>query len=101
MGIRARSALGWLAIVLALVALTSWIVFPVLTMTYRETYPVADTWAIPAIATALVDMAAILSLVSVWLRHERSVLSIMMLVVTMLAGLFFTFLVVGEAIDGA
>ncbi|NUQ36439.1 MAG: hypothetical protein HUU23_01320 [Caldilineales bacterium] len=55
----------------------------------------------PAIATTLVDVAAILSLVTVWLRHERSVLSIMTLVVTMLAGLFFTSIVVGEAIGGA
>ncbi len=96
-----RSALGWIAIVLALVALASWVVFPVLTMTYRETYPVVDTWVMPAIATTLVDVAAILSLVTVWLRHERSVLSIMTLVVTMLAGLFFTSIVVGEAIGGA
>jgi hypothetical protein len=54
----------------------------------------------PAVATTLVDAAAILSLLTVWLRRERSVLCIAMLVVTMLAGLFFTFMVVGEAIGG-
>jgi uncharacterized membrane protein YvlD (DUF360 family) len=96
-----RSALGWIAIVLALVALASWVVFPVLTMAYRERYPVVDTWVMPAIATTLVDAAAILSLVTVWLRRERSVLNILTLVVTMLAGLFFTFMVVGEAIGSA
>jgi hypothetical protein len=47
------------------------------------------------------DAAAILSLVTVWLRRERSVLSIVTLVVTMLAGLFFTFMVVGETIGSA
>ena len=96
-----RSALGWIAIALALVALASWVVFPMLTMAYRETYPVVDTWVMPAIATALVDAAAILSLVSVCLRRERSVLSIVALVVTVLAGVFFTFIVVGQAISGA
>jgi len=50
-----RSALGWIAIVLALVALASWVVFPVLTMAYREIYPVVDSWVMPAIATTLVD----------------------------------------------
>jgi hypothetical protein len=61
---------------------------------------VVDTWVMPAVATTFVDAAAILSLVTVWLRRERSVLCIAMLVVTMLAGLFFTFMVVGEAIGG-
>jgi len=93
-----RSTLGWIAIVFGLVALASWVVFPLLTMAYRERYPVVDTWIMPAIATTLVDAAAILSLVTVWLRRERSVLSIVTLVVTMLAGLFFTFMVVGETI---
>ena len=96
-----RSALGWIAIALALVALASWVVFPMLTKAYRETYPVVDTWVMPSIAMALVDAAAILSLVSVWFRRERALLSIVMLVITVLAGLFFTFIVVGEAIGGA
>jgi hypothetical protein len=96
-----RTALGWTAIALALVAFASWIVFPMLTMAYREKYPVVDTWVMPAIATALVDAAAILSLATVWLRHEHAVLSLVTLVVTMLAGLFVTLIVVGEAIGGA
>jgi hypothetical protein len=91
------------------VALASLVVFPVLTMAYREKYPVVDTWVMPAVATTLMDAAAILSLVTVWLRRERSVLSIVTrsvlsivtLVVTMLAGLFFTFMVVGETIGSA
>jgi hypothetical protein len=95
-----RTALGWTATGLALVAFASWIVFPMLTVAYREIYPVVDTWVMPAIATTLVDAAAILSLVAVWLRRERAVLSLLTLVATMLAGLFFTFIVVGETISG-
>lgn len=60
-----------------------------------------DTGVLPAIATILMDTAAILSLVTVWLRHERSILNIVTLVVTMLAGLFFTFVIVGQGIGGA
>lgn len=96
-----RSTLSWIAIALGLVALASWVIFPVLTMAYRERYPVVDTWVMPAIATILVDVAAILNLVTVWFRRERSLLSIVTLVVTILAGLFFTFMVVGEAIGSA
>ena len=95
-----KSTLSWTAIALALVALASWVVFPLITIAYRETYPVVDTWIMPAIASVLVDAAAILCLGTVWLRRERSVLSIVVLVVTVLAGLFFTFIVVGEAIGG-
>jgi len=95
-----RLSFGWITIVIALVALAPWVVFPMLTMAYREKYPLVDSWVMPAIATALVDAAAILSLVAVWLRRERSVLNIATLVITMLAGLFFTFMVVGEAIGG-
>ena len=96
-----RSTLSWIAIALGLVALASWVIFPVLTMAYRERYPVVDTWVMPALATTLVDVAAILNLVTVWFRRERSLLSIVTLVVTILAGLFFTFMVVGEAIGSA
>jgi hypothetical protein len=96
-----RSTFSWIAIALGLVALASWVVFPVLTMAYRERYPVVDTWVMPALATTLVDVAAILNLVTVWFRRERSLLSIVILVVTILAGLFFTFMVVGEAIGSA
>jgi len=96
-----RSTFSWIAIALGLVALASWIIFPVLTMAYRERYPVVDTWFMPALATTLVDVAAILNLVTVWFRRERSLLSIVTLVVTILAGLFFTFMVVGEAIGSA
>jgi hypothetical protein len=95
-----RSGLGWTAIILALVALAAWVVFPVITTAYREKYPLVDTWVMPAIATVLVDAAAILSLAAVWRRRDRSVLNIIILVVTMLAGLFFTAMVVGEGITG-
>jgi hypothetical protein len=95
-----RSALGWITIVLSLVALASWLVFPLLTMAYRAKYPLVDSWVMPALATTLVDAAAVLNLVTVLLRRERSGLSIVTLVVALLAGLFFTFMVVGEAIGG-
>jgi hypothetical protein len=99
--IRPQSAQGWIAIGLGLVALCSWVIFPMVTIAYRETYPVVDTWVMPAIATTLVDVAAVLSVATVWLRRERSILSIVILVITSLAGLFFTVLVLGEAIGSA
>lgn len=100
-GLWPRTTLGWWAVALAIVALVCVPLFPVLTMTLRDTYPVVDTWVMPVVLMALLDAAAVLSLLAVWLRHERSVLSIAALAVTLLSGLFFTFMVVGEAIGGA
>ena len=54
----------------------------------------------PTVATALVDAAAVVSLVAVWPRHERSVLNLVTLFIAMLAAIFFTLIVVGEAIGG-
>ncbi|MGA9191432.1 MAG: hypothetical protein WBZ24_06860 [Anaerolineales bacterium] len=95
-----HSSLGWITIIVTGIALASWLVFPQLTMAYRETYPIVDSWVMPALATTLVDVAAVLNLVTVLFRGERSVLSLATLAVTVLAGLFLTFLVVGEAIAG-
>jgi len=95
-----HSSLGWITIIVTGIALASWLVFPQLTMAYRETYPIVDSWVMPALATTLVDVAAVLNLVTVLLRRERSALNIVVLTITMLAGFFLTFLVVGEAIAG-
>ena len=93
-----RTGLGWAAIFIALVAIASWVAFPFITMAYRSTYPLVDSWIMPAIATGLVDLAAIVSLAAVLARRERSILSLVTLVVTALAGVGFTITVVGEAI---
>jgi hypothetical protein len=100
-GLWPRTALGRAGIVAAVVGLASWVVLPVVTTMFRDTYPVVDTWVMPAIATTLIDVAAVLNLVAVWLRRERSLLSILALAITLLAALFFTFMVVGETIAGA
>lgn len=93
-----RAPLGWTGLALGIAALSSWVLFPLISIAYRERYPVVDTWVMPAIATTLVDGAAIVNGLALWFRRERSVLNWVMMVVTTLAGLFFTFLVVGEAL---
>ncbi|PKQ20098.1 MAG: hypothetical protein CVT66_06430, partial [Actinobacteria bacterium HGW-Actinobacteria-6] len=52
------SPLGWWAIGLAVLGLGSWIVLPMITIAFRETYPVTDTWVMPAILLVLTDVAA-------------------------------------------
>ena len=100
-GIWPSTRLGWTAVVLTFVALGSWIVFPLLTVAYKDTYPVLDTWVLPVVAAAFMDAAAVASLLAVRLRGERSVMSIAALTVSLLAGVFVTISVVGGAFGGS
>jgi cytochrome c biogenesis factor len=83
---------------MAAAAVAAFIGFPLITMAYRSAYPIVDTWVIPAAMTVLVDAAAILSVLAVWRGRERSVLSILTLVLSVLTALFTTMMVVGESI---
>ena len=85
----------------SVVAVASWIVLPVVTTLFRDTYPVTDTWVMPAIGTVLVDIAAILSVWCIWRVRERSVLNIVAAVLMIPMALFFTLMVVGEGLGGA
>lgn len=100
-GLWPRTGLGQAAIVATLIGLASWVVLPMITVRFRDTYPIVDTWVMPAIGTVLIDVAAILNLAAVWLRHERSAVSVIALVLTLVVALFVTFMVLGESIAGA
>jgi hypothetical protein len=100
-GMLPKTPIGWWALGVAVVAVASWVVLPVTTVTFRDTYPITDTWVMPAIGTTLTDAAAILGVLAIWRRREQSALNVGAAVVTVLAGAFFTFMVVGEAIGGA
>lgn len=72
-----------------------------ITMTFRETYPVTDTWVMPVIWLVLADVAAGFNVLCVWRWKERSVLNIVAAALTIPAALFVTVMVVGEGLAGA
>jgi GNAT superfamily N-acetyltransferase len=55
-GVMPRSAAGWWAIVLSVVGLGSWIVLPLITINFRDTFPITDTALMPIIGLVLVDL---------------------------------------------
>jgi hypothetical protein len=73
---------------------------PIITITFRDKYPVTDTWVMPAIGVVLIDLAAVFNILCVWPWRERSVLNIVAAVLTITSALFFTFMVVGESLTG-
>ncbi len=83
-----------------LIALVSIIILPMLTVAFRDAVPIVDTWVMPATEMTLLDTAAILGPPAVVLRRERSVLSIVTLIATGLAGSFLTAILVSSAILG-
>ena len=92
---------GWFALIAALVGLGSWIVLPIITTLFRDTYPVTDTVVMPIIGAALVTLAAIVNVVALWLGRQRSVMNIIFTVLTVAGAVFFGFIVIGEGLSGA
>jgi len=72
-----------------------------LTVAYRDTYPITDTWVMPAIAAVLISIAAILNAFVMWRLRERSILGIAAAVVTIPLALMFILVFVGEGLTGA
>ena len=96
-----KTTIGWWALGASVVGISSWVVLPVIRAVFRDAYPITNTWVMPAIGTALLDVAAILNVLVIWRRREQSVLNIVAPVLVILMALLFTFIVVGESISGA
>ena len=96
-----QTPLGWWGLGLTVIALSSWVALPAITVAFRSTYPVVDTGLMPAIGVALTDIAAVFNVLCVWPWRERSMLNIAATLLTVAAGLFFTMMLVGEALQGA
>jgi hypothetical protein len=81
-----ESAGGWWAIGAAVVGLGSWVVLPIITLTFRTRYPVTDTWIMPVIGAVMVGVAAAVNVLCLW-RWDRSTLNVVATAVTVLAAL--------------
>lgn len=95
-----NTPVGWWALGVSFVGLAAWVVLPIITMTFRDVYPVTDTALMPIIGVVLIDSAAIFDLLSVFRWNERSALNVALTIITVVAALFFTFIVVAEGIAG-
>ena len=95
------TAIGWWALGVSAAGMASWVVLPVITTTFRDVYPITDTWVMPATGVALIDAAAILNVLALWRWRERSLPNIVAAILAIPMALFFTFMVVGEGLAGA
>lgn len=92
---------GWLALAAAAVGLGSWIVLPIVTTLFADTFPVTDTVVMPVIGLVLVVLAAMINVMTLWLGRQRSAMNIVATVLTVAATLFFGVFLIGEGLGGA
>lgn len=92
---------GRLALVAAAIGLGSWIVLPLVTTIFGDTYPVTDTFVMPVIGLVLVALAAVVNVVALWPLRQRSVMNMVATALTVAATCFFGFFVIGEGLGGA
>lgn len=78
-----RTHIGLVGLLVGVLALSLWIVFPMVTMRYREIYPVTDSWVMPATSSIVTMMAALVNGYAVVVHKERSWLN---MAITMLVG---------------
>ena len=92
---------GWWALVMAAIGLGSWVVLPLVTTVFRESYPVTDTVLMPVIGLVLVAVAAVVDVLVVWRGGQRSAMNLVAAILTSGATLFLGFFVIGEGLGGA
>lgn len=94
-------ASGWVALAAAAIGLGSWVVLPIITSVFGDTYPVTDSYVMPLIGVALVAIAAVVNVLVLWLGRQRCVLCIVATVLTVCAAGMFGFITIGEWLGGA
>lgn len=83
--------IGWWAIGMSAAGmLVAFGVLPAITGLLAETYPVTNTWVMPAIGMVFLDLAVALNVLCLGPLKERSALNIVAAVVTILPALFLT-----------
>ena len=95
------AARGWWALAMTAIGLGSWLVLPLVTTVFGETYPVTDTFVMPVIGLVLVALAAVVNVLVVWRGGQRSAMNLVAAILTVGATLFFGFFVIGEGLGGA
>jgi hypothetical protein len=92
------TGVGRAGVVAAIIALVCSAAIVLVTIVFRGTSPIIDSWIWPVVALVLIDAAALLNVLAVWLRRERSAVSLLALVVTVAIGGLLTLIVVGDAL---
>ena len=92
---------GWFAAICAAVGLGAWIALPIITSVFQDEYPLTDSYLMPVLGVSLTVLAAVVNVMAVWKGHQRSVVSLVAMFLTVMASLSFGLIVIGEGLSGA
>ena len=79
----------------------STIALPIITSVFQDEYPLTDSYLMPVVGVSLTVLAALVNVLAVWKGHQRSVVSLVAMFLTVMASLSFGLIVIGEGLSGA
>lgn len=87
------------AVLAGVLALSLWLILPMVTMAYRETYPITDSWVMPTIGGIINIIVALLNVYVVWWRGQRAWLNLIAMAVLVVVALLAVMVLVGGFIE--
>jgi UDP-N-acetylmuramyl pentapeptide phosphotransferase/UDP-N-acetylglucosamine-1-phosphate transferase len=90
---------GVWAVLAGLMALSLWVILPMVTIAYREIYPITDSWVMPTIGGVVSIIVAALNVYVVWWRGQRAWLNLIAMVVLVVIALMSLLVLVGGVIE--
>lgn len=94
-----QTCLGIWAVFAGVLALSLWGILPMVTITYRETYPIANSWVMPTIGGVTSIIVALINVYVVWCRDQRAWLNLFSMVVLVIVALMSLFVLVGGLVE--
>jgi UDP-N-acetylmuramyl pentapeptide phosphotransferase/UDP-N-acetylglucosamine-1-phosphate transferase len=94
-----RTSSGVVVIGLSLAALSLWVILPMVTVRYRDIYPITNSWVMPTTGGIINIIVAVLNVYMVWWRGQRAWLNIFSMVVLVIVAVIALMVLVGGFID--
>jgi hypothetical protein len=95
-----QTRFGKIATVLGAVAASLWFVLPMVTMSYREIYPITDSWVMPVASSVVTLIAAVVNGYVIVVHKERAWVNLgMTLVLSLIALVAVTVMIGGRVVE--
>ena len=90
---------GFVAIGLSIMALSLWVILPMVTVRYRDIDPITDSWVMPTVGGAVSIAVAIFNLYEVWWHKQRSWINMMLTVIVGIVAMIALMVLVGGLVS--
>lgn len=94
-----RTKSGFVAIGLSIMALSLWVLLPMVTVRYRDIYPITDSWVMPTVGGVVSIAVAVFNLYEVWWHKQRAWLNIIVTVILGCVAIIALMVLVGGLVD--